>query len=57
MRSVGFGYAHIKEEGAPAHPEDVFIHCGCKKCEERWQRQLKAYKDYHDTKMEKQNVV
>jgi hypothetical protein len=38
-----FGIARIKREGGPAHPEDVFIHCGCDKCEVRWQKQLKAY--------------
>lgn len=44
----GFGFAHIKKEGAPAHPEDIYIHCGCTKCEVRWQKQLKAYNDYWD---------
>ena len=42
-----FGLAHLKVEGAPAHPEDILIHCGCEKCEIVWQRQLKAYNDYH----------
>jgi hypothetical protein len=41
------GLAHIKEEDAPAHPEDVYIHCGCQRCEIRWQRQLAAYNNYH----------
>lgn len=45
--SNNFGLAHLKVEGAPAHPEDILIHCGCKKCEVVWQRQLKAYNDYH----------
>jgi hypothetical protein len=40
---LDFGLARIKEEGAPAHPEDVYIHCGCVKCEEKWQKQLEAY--------------
>lgn len=43
----GFGLAHIKKEGAPAHPEDIYIHCGCAKCEARWQKQLKAYNEYY----------
>lgn len=42
-----FGLARIKTEGAPAHPADVYIHCGCDKCELRWQQQLKAYNDYY----------
>ena len=42
----GFGMAHIKAEGKPAHPEDVYYHCGCKKCEEVWQRQMEAYNKY-----------
>ena len=48
MNNSGFGLAHIKKEGAPAHPEDVYIHCGCAKCEERWQKQLKAYNEYYE---------
>ena len=43
-----FGLAHLKKEGAPAHPEDVYIHCGCAKCEARWQKQLKAYNEFHE---------
>jgi hypothetical protein len=43
----GFGLAHIKQEGTPSHPEDIYIHCGCKKCESIWQKQLKAYNDFH----------
>lgn len=46
----GFGLARLKEEGAPAHPEDIYWHCGCEKCELSWQRQLKAYNDYHSRK-------
>ena len=42
----GFGLARIKQEGAPAHPEDIYIHCGCAKCEARWQKQLKAYNEH-----------
>lgn len=42
-----FGLAHIKEEDAPAHPEDVYYHCGCEDCERRWQEQLKEYNEYH----------
>lgn len=38
-----FGLANLKMEGRPAHPDDVYIHCGCEKCEERWQLQLAAY--------------
>lgn len=41
----GFGLAHVKAEGQPAHPEDVFIHCGCEKCESKFKRQAKAYFD------------
>ncbi len=41
----GFGLAHVKKEGAPAHPEDVYIHCGCKKCEAKFKKQAKAYFD------------
>lgn len=47
MRFMGFGLARIREEGAPAHPEDIYEHCGCDECEHRWQKQLKAYNDYH----------
>ena len=47
--SSGFGLARIRGEGTPAHPEDVYYHCGCVKCEKRWQEQLKAYNDYHGT--------
>jgi hypothetical protein len=43
--SAGFGLVHIRGEGMPAHPEDIYIHCGCAKCEARWQKQLKAYND------------
>ena len=45
-KESGFGLARIKAEGTPAHPEDIYIHCGCQKCEDRWQKQLKAYNDY-----------
>ena len=45
---IGFGLARIKQEGTPAHPDDVFIHCGCEKCEIKWQKQLKAYNDFHN---------
>ena len=45
-----FGLVHMRQEGAPAHPEDVYIHCGCAKCEERWQKQLKAYNDFYSKK-------
>lgn len=34
---------HIKQEGAPAHPEDVYTHCGCAKCNKRWAKQALAY--------------
>jgi hypothetical protein len=43
---MGFGLAHMKYEGAPAHPEDVYEHCGCDKCEARFKKQAKAYFDY-----------
>ena len=42
----GFGLCHVKQEGSPAHPDDVYIHCGCAKCEERFKRQAKAYFDF-----------
>ena len=42
----GFGLAHLRQEGAPAHPEDVYIHCGCDKCEARFKKQAKAYFDH-----------
>ena len=52
VRSRTFGLAHPKREGAPAHPEDVMIHCGCETCEICWQRQLEAYNTYYDNKNE-----
>ena len=42
----GFALAPVKKETAPAHPEDVYIHCGCAKCEARWQKQFSAYIEY-----------
>jgi len=51
-----FGLAHLKEEGAPAHPEDIYIHCGCKKCEKNWQKQLKAYNEHQKKKALKQST-
>ena len=47
-KSYGFGLARIKQEGAPAHPEDVYIHCGCEKCEIHWNKQLKAYNSFQN---------
>jgi len=41
-----FGFAHLRKEGAPLHPSDIYIHCGCEKCEAKWQKQLKAYNEY-----------
>lgn len=38
-----FGRAHLKEEGAPAHPDDVYVHCGCIKCEAKFMKQAEAY--------------
>lgn len=38
-----FGLAHLRLEGSPAHPEDVYIHCGCDKCDERFRKQALAY--------------
>lgn len=35
--------ARVKAEGAPAHPDDVYIHCGCAKCSARFRRQALAY--------------
>ena len=40
---MSFGLCHVKAEGKPAHPEDVFIHCGCAKCEKRFIKQAKLY--------------
>ena len=40
---TGFGLAIIKEEGAPVHPLDMWT-----KDEEHYQRQLRAYTDYHE---------
>jgi hypothetical protein len=40
---MSFGLAHIKQEGKPAHPEDIYIHCGCRKCDERFKKQARAY--------------
>lgn len=42
----GFGMARLKQEGASAHPEDIYIHCGCEQCQAAWDRQLKAYNDH-----------
>ena len=50
--SSTFELARLKEEDAPAHPEDVLIHCGCPKCEICWQRQLEAYNTYYGNKNE-----
>lgn len=45
-----FGFARLKKEGSPVHPEDMdWEHppgSGCKKCEERYKKQLAAYKEY-----------
>ena len=39
----GFGLMHIREEGAPLHPDDSdFIWEG-----EDYERQLRAYNEYH----------
>jgi hypothetical protein len=48
-RVDSFGLAHVKQEGAPAHPDDVYIHCGCAKCEARWQFQLSKYEEFMAT--------
>jgi hypothetical protein len=40
------GLAHVKEEGAPAHPEDVYEHCGCDRCEAKFKKQARAYFDH-----------
>jgi len=49
---TGFGLAHIKQEGAPAHPDDyTWEHppgSGCEKCQRNYERALKKYKEYHD---------
>lgn len=42
-----FGLAPLKTEGAPYHPQDIYIHCGCAKCEEKWQKQLAAYNAFY----------
>jgi len=46
IKSYEFAKVHIKQEGAPAHPDDVFTHCGCEKCDEKYEKQLKTYEDY-----------
>jgi hypothetical protein len=51
-----FGLARLKIEGAPAHPEDVYIHCGCAKCEAQWQRQLEAYNAFERAQREKSSL-
>lgn len=47
----GLGTVHLKQEGAPVHPDDVdWEHpngSGCAKCQEKYDRQLKAYLDYY----------
>jgi hypothetical protein len=44
---MSFPLPYLKAEGAPAHPDDILIHCGCAACEARWQKQLAAYHAYH----------
>ena len=41
-----FGLARLKAEGAPAHPDDVYTHCGCNKCDARFRLQARAYYTY-----------
>lgn len=38
-----FGMARTKREGGPAHPDDVYTHCGCAKCDEKYRRAALAY--------------
>lgn len=42
----GFGLAHVKQEGTAAHPDDVYEHCGCAKCDERFRKQARAYYEH-----------
>ena len=44
--NIGFGYADIKEEGAPVNPDELIYLCDCKKCKAHYKRQKKAYLDY-----------
>lgn len=38
-----FGMARLKTEGSVAHPGDVYTHCGCRECDERYRTQALAY--------------
>jgi len=40
---LGIGTTRPKLEGRVAHPADIYTHCGCERCELRWQQQLAAY--------------
>ena len=40
---------HIKAEGQAAHPDDVYIHCGCSKCDCKFRKQAKAYYEFLST--------
>lgn len=46
----GLGMARVKQEGAPLHPDDlIWEHppgSGCQKCKDKYDRQLKAWKDW-----------
>lgn len=42
MQGQGFGLAHLKKEGAPLHPDDMY--CAT---EEQYAKQLKAYNEYY----------
>jgi hypothetical protein len=43
--TTGFGLAHIKGEGAPAHPDDFDNEN--EMSDEQYLRQLQAYKDHY----------
>ncbi len=42
----GFGMAHVKAEGMPAHPDDLYSTDWDELPEGAYERQLKAYNDW-----------
>ena len=43
----GFGLAHLKTEGAPVHPDDVYCDAAGQEWADWYARQLKAYNKFH----------
>lgn len=41
------GFATIRAEGAPIHPDEITYECDCEVCRGRYDRQLAAYNAYH----------